>query len=162
MKKTLLTLSMLAIICVMISGSSFAEDKHPWADYKPGTMAQWKMKMGAMDMEMTWTVKSNDGKELVYAMTNKVIMNGKEISNTTTDQKIPLEVKKDDVKPADNQWKKTGDETITVEAGEIECEVWEGPNDGKMWKSTKVPFTGVVKMENKMVKQELVKFEVKD
>lgn len=161
MKKLGLIFAVAFVVCIIASGVSFAETKHPWADMKPGTSAKWITKMGAISTEMTMTVKSNDGKVLVYEMATKMVMNGKALSDNKTDVKMKLEVKEGATNAMPKGWKKTGTETIKVAAGEFECEVWEGPNSAKIWKSEKVPFSMIVKMKTASMTQELASCDTK-
>ena len=139
-------------------------EQHPWANVKPGDMVQYriKIKMPTTDMEsgMRWTIKSNDGKEVIYKM-ETMDKNGK-ITYTKEDMKMPLIID-EKYKEKMSEWKITGREMIITPSGNLFCKVMEGPT-GKIWMSKQVPCR-MVKMVAKYGKietvMELVKYEMK-
>ena len=139
-----------------------AAEAHPWASAKEGDMVEFKthMKMPKMEMDtgMRWTVKSNDGKEVVYKM-ETMDKNGK-VTYTKEDTKMALELN-EKYKEMQSKWKKTGTDSISVDGNDVSCDVWEGPT-GKAWRSKDVPCGGLVKSVTKFGQTEttmtLVKF----
>lgn len=132
-----------------------------WADYAPGTMAEWKWLTGRnRGLTLRKTVVSNDQKVMVVReiITDKagVIIDEKDVRIDLVENPEPSK------KLAGKGGEVLGNEKVEVPAGLFDCELHRSKSMDRFWLSDEVPFNVVRKRSGRITQDifELVKYKL--